>query len=137
MMSRSYSELIELPSFEERFEYLKLNGKIGESLFGYSRYLNQVFYQMPELRKVRRDVIIRDRGYDLGVFGWEIVGSVYVHHMNPISLEQLKENDSALLDPEYLISTSRKTHEAITLGDASLLPKPVTYRYPNDTIPWK
>ena len=137
MKCRSYSELILLPTFEERFEYLKLNGKIGEALFGYSRYLNQIFYQRPEWKKVRREVIIRDHGRDLGVIGYDIVGAAYVHHMNPITLEQLKNNDPALLDPDNLISTSRRTHEAITLGDAELLPKPLTVRFPNDTCPWK
>ena len=136
-MNKSYSELILLPTLEERYEYLKLNGKIGEELFGYNRYLNQVFYQSPEWKRVRRDVIIRDKGCDLGVKGWEIKGTIYVHHINPITLDQLKTKDPILLDPENLISTSRKTHEAITLGDISLLPSVPVIRRPNDMCPWK
>ena len=136
-MNKSYSELILLPTLEERYEYLKLNGKIGEELFGYNRYLNQVFYQSSEWKRVRREVIIRDNGCDLGVKGWEIKGTIYVHHINPITLDQLKTKDPILLDPENLISTSRKTHEAITLGDISLLPSVPVIRRPNDMCPWK
>lgn len=137
MMNRSYSELIQIPTFDERFEYLKLNGKVGEELFGYARYLNQIFYQSPEWKIARRKAIIRDCGRDLAVIGYDILGTAYVHHMNPITLDQLKHNDPSLLDLENLITTSGKTHRAITLGDASLLPKPLTVRFPNDTIPWK
>ena len=136
-MNKSYSELILLPTLEERYEYLKLNGKIGEELFGYNRYLNQVFYQSSEWKRVRREVIIRDNGCDLGVKGWEIKGTIYVHHINPITLDQLKTKDPILLDPENLISTSRKTHEAISLGDISLLPSVPVIRRPNDMCPWK
>lgn len=134
---RTYSELILLPTLEERFEYLKLNGKIGEELFGYARYLNQVFYRSKQWQNVRDFVIIRDKGFDLGVEGWEIEGAIYVHHMNPITLDQLKNSDPCLLDPELLISCSRKTHEAVTWGDASLLPKQLVVRRPNDMCPWK
>ena len=136
-MNKSYSELILLPTLEERYEYLKLNGKIGEELFGYNRYLNQVFYQSSEWKRVRREVIIRDNGCDLGVKGWEIKGTIYVHHINPITLDQLKTKDPILLDQENLISTSRKTHEAISLGDISLLPSVPVIRRPNDMCPWK
>lgn len=136
-MIRTYSELIKLPTFEERFQYLKLNGKIGEELFGYARYLNQVFYQSERWKKVRRDVIIRDNGCDLGVEGFDIGGAVYVHHMNPITLEQLKRDDPCLVDPEMLISCSRNTHDAVTLGDENLLPRKLVIRRPNDTCPWK
>lgn len=136
-MNRTYSELILLPTLEERFEYLRLNGKVGEELFGYLRYLNQVFYQGADWRSVRRKIIIRDNGCDLGVEGWTIKGSIYVHHMNPITLEQLKNKDPILLDPENLISTSKLTHEAITLGDIALLPSMPVVRRPNDMCPWK
>ena len=136
-MNRTYSELILLKTLEERFEYLRLNGKVGEELFGYERYMNQVFYQSPEWRVVRRKVIIRDNGCDLGVDGWTIKGSIYVHHMNPITLDQLKNKDPILLDPENLISTSDRTHRAITLGDISLLPSMPVVRRPYDMCPWK
>ena len=136
-MIRTYSELVLLPTLEERFEYLRLNGKVGDELFGYARYLNQIFYQSPEWKAARRDVIIRDHGCDLGVDGWVIKGAIYVHHMNPITLEQLKRADPILLDPEYLISSSKRTHEAITLGNEFLLPQEPIIRRPNDTCPWK
>lgn len=126
-----------MPSFLERYRYLKLNGKVGEELFGYARYLNQVFYQSARWKKVRRQVIIRDNGCDLGMEGYSIGGIVYVHHMNPITLDQLKNDDPVLIDPEYLISVSFNTHEAITFGDESLLPILPAERKPNDTCPWK
>lgn len=137
-MIRTYSELVKLPTFEERFDYLKLNGKVGDELFGYARYLNQIFYQSMAWKRVRRKVIIRDNGCDLGLDGYDISGSIYVHHMNPITLEQLRNEDPILLDPEYLISTAFMTHEAITIGDINLIiaRKPIV-RMPNDTCPWK
>ena len=134
---RCYSELILLPTLQERFEYLRLNGEVGEELFGYARYLNQEFYHGNEWANVREQVIIRDQGRDLGVEGWKIVGHIYVHHMNPVTLEQLKDNDPILLDPEYLISCSYNTHQAITWGNESLLPQSLTVRRPGDTCPWK
>lgn len=136
-MIRTYTELCKFSTLEDRYEYLKLNGHIGEELFGYLRYLNQVFYSTKEWRKVRREVIIRDNGCDLGLEDWPISGFIYVHHMNPITLDQLLNNDPILLDPENLISTSRKTHDAITLSDPLLLPKPIIVRRPNDMCPWK
>lgn len=136
-MIRTYTELCKFSTLEDRYEYLKLNGHIGEELFGYLRYLNQVFYSTKEWRKVRREVIIRDNGCDLGLEDWPISGFIYVHHMNPITLDQLLSNDPILLDPDNLISTSRKTHDAITLGDPLLLPKPIIVRRPNDMCPWK
>ena len=134
---RCYSDLILLPSLQQRFEYLRLNGEVGEELFGYARNLNQEFYHGSEWRDIRDQVILRDFGCDLGVRGWKIVGNIYVHHMNPITLEQLKDRDPILLDPEYLISCSYNTHQAITWGNESLLPKPLTVRRPGDTCPWK
>lgn len=136
-MLRCYSELIRLPSLQERFEYLRLNGEVGEELFGYARYLNQEFYHGSDWYDVREQVIIRDQGRDLGLPGFKIVGKIYVHHMNPITLKQLKERDPILLDPEYLISCSYDTHQAITWGNESLLPRSITVRRPGDTCPWK
>lgn len=136
-MNKSYSELIKFGSLDERFEYLKLNGKVGEELFGWNRYLNQVFYQRPEWKRARRKIIIRDNGCDLGLEDWPIRGTIYVHHINPITLKMLKNGDPILLDPENLISTSKRTHEAITLGDYTLLPKMPVIRKPNDMCPWK
>lgn len=134
---RSYTELCIFETFEERFEYLMLKGEVGEELFGYARYLNQEFYHGGEWQDIRQRIIIRDKGNDLGVPGWKIVGNIYVHHMNPVTLEQLKNNDPCLLDPENLISCSFKTHQAITLGDPLLLPQPIVIRRPNDTCPWR
>ena len=134
---RSYTDLCELSTLQERFDYLKLNGQVGEELFGYARYLNQEFYHGDEWYDVREQVIIRDQGYDLGLPGWKIVGHIYVHHMNPITLEQLRNRDPVLLDPEYLISCSYNTHQAITWGNAQLLPQPIVVRRPGDTCPWK
>lgn len=137
MILRCYTDLKELATLEERYEYLKLNGQVGEELFGYSRYLNQEFYHGVEWYDVREQVIIRDGGYDLGVPGYKIIGNIYVHHMNPITPEQLMRNDPILLDPEYLISCSYNTHQAITWGNAELLPKLPVVRRPGDTCPWK
>lgn len=134
---RTYSELILLPTLEERFEYLKLDGKVGEELFGYARYLNQVFYHSERWKDAKSEVILRDGGYDLGVRGWKIIGNIYVHHMNPVTLEQLKADDPCLYDPENLISCSFKTHQAITYGSKALIPQPLIIRRPNDTCPWK
>ncbi len=136
-MIRTYSELIKIPTFEGRFEYLRLNGKVGEQLFGYALYLNQVFYQSDRWKKARREVALRDKGFDLGVEGYDIMGFVYVHHMNPITLEQIKNDDPCLIDPEFLITCSDLTHRAVTLGDPSLLPKGPVIRFANDMCPWK
>lgn len=134
---RTYSELLLLDTLEDRFEYLKLNGTVGEELFGYARYLNQEFYHGGAWKDVKEQVIIRDGGYDLGVSGWKITGLIYVHHMNPVTLDQLKNNDPALLDPEFLISCSYNTHQAITWGNKALLPQVPIIRRPGDTCPWK
>ena len=134
---RTYSALCRLRTLEERFEYLRLNGIVGDELFGYARYLNQEFYHGAQWRDVKERVVIRDGGYDLGVPGYKIVGQIYVHHMNPITLEQLKRNDPVLLDPEYLISCSYNTHQAVTWGNPLLLPQPIILRRPGDTCPWK
>ena len=116
-VTRCYADLSNLQTLKERFDYLKLNGEVGEELFGYARYLNQEFYHGSRWRNARDMVIIRDRGYDLGAPGWKISGNIYVHHMNPITLRQLQEDDPALYDPEYLISCSYDTHQAISWGN--------------------
>ena len=134
---RNYTDLCRYDSLEDRFDYLRLNGVVGDELFGYARYLNQIFYHSREWMDAKEAVIIRDQGRDLGVPGWKITGTIYVHHMNPITLEQIKNNDPAILDPEYLISCSYNTHQAITWGNKELLPKPLVVRRPNDMIPWK
>lgn len=137
MTIRTYSELILIPTFEERFNYLQLNGRVGEDTFGHQRYLNQVFYKTREWRDLRHYVIVRDNGCDLGVEGFDIYGPIHVHHMNPITIEDIENRSEFLLDPEYLISTSDRTHKAISYGDKSLLPLPPVERFRNDTCPWR
>lgn len=137
MTIRTYSELITIPTFEERFEYLQLNGMVGEDTFGHRRYLNQIFYKTREWRDLRHYVIVRDNGCDLGVEGFDIYGTIEIHHMNPITIEDIENRSEFLLDPEYLISTSPLTHKAISYGDKSLLPLPPVERFRNDTIPWR
>lgn len=136
-MNRSYSELAKLKTFEERFEYLKLSAKIGEDTFGRERFLNQHFYGTPEWRALRREALIRDDGCDLGIEGYPIGSRVEVHHINPITAEQIQNRDPCLLDLENVICVSPNTHKAIHYGDASLLPKDPVERQPNDTCPWK
>lgn len=137
LMIRTYSEIITLPTFEERYRYLQLCGEVGKETFGYDRYLNQMFYTSKEWKSIRRKVIIRDMGCDLGVEGFEIFGRIYVHHMNPITKEDIIQRSKFLLDPEYLICTSHNTHEAITFGDESLLITAPVVRTKNDTCPWR
>ena len=136
-MIRTFTELNCLKSFDERYSYLRLNGIVGESTFGFDRHLNQMLYSSKKWLAVRDKVIIRDDGYDLGMVGYEIYGHIYVHHMNPISIEDIEENNDDIFNPEYLISTSRKTHLAIHYGDESLLPKLPVIRRPGDTCPWR
>ncbi len=133
---RSYEGLIKIPTFEERFEYLKLSGRIGETTFGSDRFLNQVFYNSPEWKRFRKAVIVRDNGCDLGVDGYEIYDRVIIHHINPITPEDIEERSSVLMDMDNVICVSFNTHEAIHYGDASLLPKAPIERYPNDMCPW-
>lgn len=134
---KTYSELTQLPTFEERFRYLKLDGKVGETTFGFDRYLNQIFYGSSEWKAVRDRVIVRDLGCDLGIEGREIYGRILIHHMNPISVKDIKEGSDFLLNPEYLISTYKTTHDAIHYGDESLLITAPVARSKNDTCPWK
>lgn len=139
MMSiRTYSELITLPTFEERYHYLKLGGKVGEETFGYDRYLNQVFYSSPEWKTFRRDIIVRDLGCDLGIKDRVISGNIFIHHINPIALADIhRRNLEVLLNPENVICTSFNTHNAIHYGDESLLTLAPIVRRPNDTCPWR
>lgn len=137
LMIRTYTELAHIPDYKERFEYLKLDGSVGVDTFGHDRYLNQVFYRSKEWKKIRDEVIIRDNGCDLGIEGYEIYGRIYIHHMNPIYLEDLESRSAFLLNPEYLICVTHMTHNAIHYGDESLLILPPTERSKNDTCPWK
>lgn len=137
MIIRTYSELIRLPTFEERYRYLRLNGSVGKDTFGFDRIFNQIFYRSREWKSVRNEVILRDGACDLGVEGHEIYGRIIIHHMNPISLEDIQENSDFLMNPEYLITTMHLTHNAIHYGDEDLLPKAPIERRPNDTCPWK
>lgn len=136
-MIRTYSELIKLKTFKDRFEYLKLDGIVGEETFGFDRYMNQIFYKSREWTSVRRAVIIRDNGCDLGMEGYEIHGKILIHHMNPINLSDIVHKTDELLNPDYLITTVLSTHNAIHYGDASLLPVLPIERRANDTCPWK
>ena len=137
MSIRTYSELITLPTFEERFRYLQLGGKVGEDTFGHDRYLNQMFYTSDEWRRIRRDVIVRDNGCDLGIRDREIHGLIIIHHMNPITIEDIINRSEFLLNPEYLISTVKNTHDAIHFSDERILITDPIERRPNDTCPWK
>ena len=137
MSIRTYSELITLPTFEERYKYARLGGRVGESTFGYERYLNQLFYESKEWRDFRRSIIIRDRGCDLGILGREISGLIMIHHLNPISVDDILQRRECLLDPENAICASPNTHRAIHYGDESLLIKAPIVRSKNDTCTWR
>lgn len=139
MMIRTYTELIQLPTFEERYQYLRLGGRVGKDTFGFDRYLNQQFYKSIDWLDVRDYVITRDYGCDLGVLGRDIPEGVkiLVHHMNPITKEDILRKSKYLLDPEYLISTVDLTHRAIHYGDDRLLFTNLIERSKNDTCPWK
>ena len=134
---RTYTELSKLKTFDERFEYLRLNGMIGDETFGYDRYLNQMFYKTSEWRRVRREVTLRDNGCYLGLEGYDIYGRIYIHHMNPITAEDIKNRSEFLLDPEYLVCVSHNTHQAITYGIDDLIIRPPKERSLNDTCPWR
>lgn len=137
MKSKSYSELMRFNTFEERYEYLRSKAIVGEATFGGHRYLNQDFYRSKEWRSVRDKIILRDEGLDLGVEDRPIFGRVIVHHINPITIDEIANCSSSLFDPENLICVSDLTHQAIHYGDASLLPEGLVERKPNDTCPWK
>lgn len=136
---RTYTDLSSLETFEDRFKYLLLNGVVGEETFGWSRYLNQTFYNSAEWKRARAEVIVRDNGCDLGVEGFPIRGKIIVHHLNSITKEMIYRRDPSLYDPENLICVSHQTHNAITYNDVTYLQKlqPIVERTPNDTCPWR
>ena len=134
---KTYSELITLPTFEERYEYLRIGGRVGEETFGFDRYLNQIFYKSKEWLSIRDQVIARDNGCDLGIPGREIHRRILIHHMNPITVEDILNRSDFLLNPEYLICTVKNTHDAIHYGDENLLNKDPIERTKNDTCPWR
>ena len=134
---RTYHELIQLPTFEERFEYLRLSGKVGFDTFGFDRYLNQDFYKSTEWKNVRRIVIVRDQGRDLAIEGRELEYGLQIHHMNPIGPEDILEHSDFLLNPDYLICASDKTHKAIHYGNADSIIRDPVERRPGDTCPWR
>lgn len=137
MIIRTYSDLIQLPTFEERFRYLQLNSSVGKETFGFDRYLNQNFYRSAEWKRIRNKVIIRDNGCDLGIEDRLIYGRVIIHHMNPVTDRDIVDLTSFLLNPEYLICVSHNTHNAIHYGNEDLLMKGPVIRTKNDTCPWK
>lgn len=137
-MIRTFSELSQLATFEERFRYLQLSGSVGKDTFGFDRYINQQFYRSREWKSIRDHVIVRDNGCDLGVEGYEIYGRIYIHHMNPIMLKDIKDSTEFLLNPEYLITTTLNTHNAIHYGNEDFISSlnPIE-RSKNDTCPWR
>lgn len=132
-MTRTYTELLEFDTFDERFRYLALRGRVGDVTFGFERRLNQEFYHSYQWKQVRRHVLIRDNNCDMGVEGYDIPSGLHIHHMNPVSVDDLYERNPDILDPEFLISTSQATHNAIHYGDESQLPRSFTERGPGDT----
>lgn len=137
MRIRTYTELSRLETFEERFEYLSLSGEVGRETFGFDRFLNQDFYRSRQWRSARNFVIARDLGNDLGVEGFSIHDRILVHHMNPMTPEDIAHGDESILDPEYLITTKHNTHNAIHYGDASFLQTTFVERTPGDTTLWR
>ena len=137
MSIRTYSELILLPTFEERFKYLQLNGRVGDDTFGFDRYINQNFYKSADWKRIRDQIIIRDNGCDLALEGYEIYGRILIHHMNPITVKDVELSTEYLMNPEYLICVTHNTHNAIHYGNEKLLMKGPVVRTKNDTCPWK
>ena len=137
MNERTYSELIQFSTFEERFKYLSLDGQVGEETYGFDRWMNQAFYRSSEWKQIRNHVIVRDSGCDLGILGREIRERIIVHHMNPIMVHDIQFATEYLLNPEFLICTTHNTHQAIHYGDERLLISEPIVRTPNDTCPWK
>ena len=137
MSIRAYSELITIPTFEERFEYLQLKGSVGKDTFGYDRYLNQVLYRSPEWKRLRNQIIIRDCGCDLACDGYDIYGKVLIHHLNPIAVEDVLTRSRKVFDPDNLVCVSHSTHNAIHYGDVDLLVTGPIIRTKNDTCPWR
>lgn len=136
-MIRTYSELRKLKTFEERYRYLRIPGVVGRSTFGFDRYLNQMLYTSKRWRRLRDDIIVRDQACDLGVDDYEINDRIYIHHMNPITIEDVKRGNEDVFNPRFLICTSFNTHNAIHYGDESLLPQLPIVRRKNDTCPWR
>jgi hypothetical protein len=136
MSTRTFSELSRRTTFAERYRYLALHGQVGDSTFGFDRWINQQFYRSREWRYIRNHVIARDNGCDLGVEGYEIYERVIIHHLNPLSAEEIVHGDEAIVDPEFLITTTLNTHNAIHYGDERLLPRPLAARRPGDTALW-
>ena len=137
MSIRTYSELILLPTFEERFMYLQLNGRVGDDTFGFDRYINQKFYRSAEWKRIRDYIIIRDNGCDLAADGYEIHGRILIHHMNPITISDIKFSTEYLMNPDYLICVTHNTHNAIHYGDEKQIITGPIVRTKNDTCPWK
>lgn len=137
MILKTYSELSKLKTFEDRFQYLRLDGIVGEETFGFDRYLNQILYQSDEWKLCRRDIIIRDNGCDLGCEGFEVHGRILIHHINPITVDDIVNRNPKVFDPENLILTSHNTHQAIHYGNEDLLIRAPVERSKNDTCPWK
>ena len=137
MSIRTYSELILLPTFEERFKYLQLNGRVGDNTFGFDRYINQNFYRSAEWKRIRDLVIMRDNGCDLAVDGYEIHGLILIHHMNPRTISDIKVSTEYLMNPDYLICVTHNTHNAIHYGDEKQIITGPIVRTKNDTCPWK
>lgn len=135
-MNRSHHELSRISTFEERFRYLALRGVVGAATFGFDRYLNQAFYSSREWKDLRHDIIVRDNGCDMGLDGYEIHDRIYVHHMNPMRPEDIIDGDEDIINPDFLICVSHRTHNAIHYGDEKLLPRPLTVRLPGDTKLW-
>lgn len=135
-LMRTYTELMELRTIQERFEYLKLRGRVGDKTFGIDRYINQAFYTSWQWRHIRQKIIARDFGCDLGIDGYDIHSGLYIHHMNPMSVQDIVDGDESILDPEYLITTTLVTHNAIHYGDASQVPRLMVERRPGDTKLW-
>lgn len=136
MRIRTYKELSRLKTFEERYSYLRLCGEVGSSTFGFDRFLNQRFYKSKEWLRVKSKVILRDNGCDLGIEGYDIYDRIIVHHMNPVTIEDLEKGSDFILDPEFLICTTHNTHNAIHYGDESLLYSLPQERKPGDTKLW-
>ncbi len=136
MKTKTYQKLRRLETFEERYDYLELRGVVGESTFGFDRWVNQKFYTSSEWRTVRQWVIARDNGCDLGITGYEIGNNLLIHHINPLTPDDIESGAEWILDPEFLITTTKRTHNAIHYGDRSLLPQPVVERVRGDTRLW-
>lgn len=137
MRNKSYSELIQIPTYLERYRYLRIGGRVGKETFGYDRYLNQILYRTGEWKRFRRDIIVRDNGCDLACEGYTIYGNILVHHIDPITVEDVLRRDPMIFDPENVIATCLNTHNAIHYGDESLLVTDPIIRTKYDTCPWK